>query len=72
MEEYIFTFGSGQELEGFCVRIKGKDYYDCRRKMLEKFGEEWSFQYSLKEWTDWTIKAKEYCIPVEEEILVIE
>lgn len=72
MEEYIFTFGSGQELEGFCVRVKGLDYYDCRKKMCERFGEEWSFQYSLKKWNEWTKEAKTIGIPIEEEILVIE
>ena len=72
MEEYIFTFGSGQELEGFYVRIKGQDYLDCRKKMCEKFGKKQGFQYSLKEWNKWTQKARTIGIPIETEILVIE
>ena len=72
MEEYIFTFGSGQDLEGYFVRIKGKDYFDCRRIMFEKFGEEWAFEYPLEKWNEWVEKAKTLHIPVEKELLCIE
>lgn len=71
METYIFTFGSGQELEGFCVRVIGTDYYSCREIMCNKFGEEWCFQYSLADWEKWIEKAKKIGIPVEEEILTL-
>ena len=36
-EEWIFTFGSGMPLAGYCVRIEG-DYAEARLKMCEKFG----------------------------------
>ena len=49
MEEYIFTFGYGHKYEGYCVRIAG-DYATARSKMVEKFGLNWAFQYSSKEW----------------------
>ena len=48
-KEHIFTFGSGQTLEGFCVRIKG-DYGKARERMMQSFGDEWAFQYPADEW----------------------
>ncbi len=51
-EEWIFTFGSGMPLAGYCVRIEG-DYAEARAKMCEKFGIRWAFQYSAEEWDAW-------------------
>lgn len=48
-EWWYFTFGSGQEHEGFYVKIKG-DFSTARGKMFEKYGNKWAFQYSEKEW----------------------
>lgn len=72
LEEYIFTFGSGQEMEGYCVRVIGKNYSSCRTLMVKQFGTEWSFQYPISEWKEWTKKAKTMGIPVEEEILILK
>lgn len=47
--EWIFTFGCGQEYSGHCVRISGS-YGEARNKMVEKFGPDWAFQYSVDEW----------------------
>ena len=52
MTEWVFTFGKGQRNAGKCVRIKG-DYYEARRKMIEKYGLQWAFQYSAEEWDKW-------------------
>ena len=49
MTEWVFTFGAGQQNAGKCVRIKG-DYYEARKKMFEKYGAEWAFQYSSEVW----------------------
>ena len=49
MSYYIFTFGQDQENEGKCVRIEG-DEYSTRKKMFEKYGNKWAFQYSEEEW----------------------
>ena len=72
MEEYVFTFGCGQVLEGFYVRIKGKSFDDCRKTMLEIFDTEWAFQYSLEDWNNWTKEAKKLGIPLEEELICLE
>lgn len=50
--EWIFTFGCGQEHEGCCVRIKGT-YGEARQEMVNRFGMKWAFQYSAKEWDEW-------------------
>ena len=46
---WIFTFGCGQEFVGKAVKISG-DFSGARRKMIDKYGLEWAFQYSEKEW----------------------
>jgi len=45
----IFTFGFGQKNEGCYTIIKGKTKDECRQKMFEKYGQEWSFQYDSEE-----------------------
>ena len=49
MEEFIFTFGDGHPHRGKCVRIQG-DYETARKKMVDKFGYHWAFQYTAEEW----------------------
>ena len=49
MDEWIFTFGSGHELEGKCVRVSGTKE-EARHKMVDKYGLHWGFQYSADEW----------------------
>ena len=52
MEEkqwWTFTFGYGQKHEGMYVKIYGT--FDSTRKiMFERYGDEWAFQYTEKEW----------------------
>lgn len=50
--EWVFTFGSGQPLAGYYVRFSG-DFGEARRKMCEKFGNKWAFQYSASKWAEW-------------------
>jgi hypothetical protein len=69
-EEWIFTFGCGQQHAGKCVRIKGT-YGEARAKMFELFGAEWCFQYSAKEW-DRMKNDPNRTYPMEEELEVIE
>ena len=40
MNDWIFTFGSGQKHEGYYVRVTADSYIDARRKMVEKYGTE--------------------------------
>lgn len=46
---WIFTFGSGQQYAGRYVKVKGT-FSSAREKMVERFGTNWGFQYSEKEW----------------------
>ena len=54
MEEkqwWTFTFGDGQQHEGMYVEIYGT-FESARRKMFERYGSEWAFQYNEKDWRD--------------------
>ena len=46
---WYFTFGSGQEHEGHCIKIEGS-FESARQKMFDRFGSHWAFQYSEDEW----------------------
>lgn len=47
--EWIFTFGCGQQYAGHYVRLTG-DYETAREKMFFLFGEDWCLQYSPDVW----------------------
>ena len=68
VEWWYFTFGYGQEHEGHYVRIKGT-FSEARRKMLDKYGQAWGFQYSEKQWKDWVKKCPPYLIETELEVI---
>lgn len=50
MKKYIFTFGVGHELGGYCQPIYAKDGTIARGKMVELHGREWGFQYEGEDW----------------------
>lgn len=65
---WTFTFGYGQQYEGMYVRIYGT-LNSARRKMFERYGSEWAFQYSEREWRNWEHKRPNYiCETLLEEI----
>ena len=66
---WIFTFGSGQEHAGYYVKIYGT-WSEARKKMFEKYGENWSFQYSEAEWENWVSNCPS-CLPIEKELEVL-
>lgn len=66
-EVWVFTFGFGQKYEGKYVKFSG-DFSEARRKMVEKYGLEWAFQYSEKDWNSYIEKAKKEGLPVETEL----
>lgn len=51
-EYWIFTFGKNQPHAGQAVKIAGS-YGEARKKMCEKYGIKWAFQYSEKEWNEY-------------------
>lgn len=53
---YIFTFGYGHEHAGYYVKVYGS-YNTARRKMWEKYGDAWAFQYSYDEWQEQVLKG---------------
>ena len=66
MEEkqwWTFTFGYGQQREGMYVGIYGT-FDSARRKMFERYGSEWAFQYSEQEWKDWKNKKPDYIVEI--------
>lgn len=54
---WIFTFGYGQKHEGHYVKFFGT-YSEARNQMREKYGTQWGFQYSEKEWNDYVKEAE--------------
>lgn len=60
---WIFTFGYGQKHEGHYVKIYGT-FDDARQKMFDRFGKDWSFQYTLQDWQDWENRRPPY-LPIE-------
>lgn len=64
MEEkqwWTFTFGDGQQHEGMYVEIYGT-FESARRKMFERYGAKWAFQYNEKEWRDWEKDRPSYIV----------
>lgn len=52
MNKYIFTFGSGQEFEGFYQPIYSETFTEARKLMYKIYGNNWSSQYSEREWKE--------------------
>ena len=67
---HIFTFGSGQDHEGFYVKIWGT-FESARAKMIEKYAYSRAFQYTEEQWMEW-IKEKPKWLPVEQLLETIE
>jgi len=53
MQKWYFTFGSGQVNQGKYVVIEATSEDLARKKMFDRFGSEWAFQYSESEWIDY-------------------
>lgn len=71
MKKYIFTFGCGQELAGFCQPIIAESHKAARDKMFELHGDRWGFQYSEENWEECKQSAKENGYPIERELTPI-
>ena len=54
---YRFTFGCGQKHAGHFVKFYGT-FSEAREQMCKKYGTDWCFQYSEKEWQDNIERAK--------------
>lgn len=65
---YYFTFGCGQQHAGHYVKIFGT-FSGTRKKMFDKYGSKWGFQYSEEEWAEYERKYPAY---VETLLEVIE
>lgn len=67
-EQYwIFSFGSGQQYEGYYVKIFGT-FRSAREEMFRRFGKHWSMQYTEQEWESWCKEARQCGIPIEKEL----
>lgn len=56
-KNWIFTFGCGQQNEGYYVKIFGT-FSEARQKMFDRYGNKWGFQYSEDEWNEYVKKAE--------------
>lgn len=50
-QDWFFTFGAGQEYDGYYVRVRNADFSQARMKMVIKFGSRWSGQYNKTDFT---------------------
>lgn len=62
-ENWIFTFGCGQQYEGYYVKFFGT-FGEAREKMCSRFGKSWAFQYSEKEWNSYVQEAEERALRI--------
>lgn len=51
-KKYYFTFGCGIDTpHRNCYHVEvAEDYGKARERMVEKFGNDWAFQYTEEEW----------------------
>lgn len=54
---WYFTFGCGQKHARHYVKIFGT-FDEARKKMFERYGAEWAFQYSEEEWNAWAERCR--------------
>ncbi len=50
MNNYYFTFGFGQKYQNGFYIIESENSLKAREEMNEKFGKQWSMQYTEKQW----------------------
>ena len=50
MNKYYFTFGEGQSNHGKYVVIEATSSDIARKRIFDKFGSKWSFEYTEDEW----------------------
>ena len=49
---YVFTFCHGRKNGGHYVKFFGT-YGGARQQMIDKYGTDWAFQYTLDDWERW-------------------
>ncbi|MFI7072092.1 hypothetical protein [Micromonospora sediminicola] len=64
-QEWLFTFGSGQQHDGRFVRITGT-YDTARTRMLEVFGNRWCAQYDWRRFDEEGLPARLTELPESE------
>lgn len=57
MSKYYFTFLMNDSPRRMCYHVEEGTYVEARKKMVDKYGTNWAFQYSEKEWK---ISRKQY------------
>ena len=57
MSKYYFTFLITDTSRQRCYHVEEGSYEEARNKMVAKYGTNWAFQYSEKEWK---ISRKQY------------
>ncbi|MDR7856335.1 hypothetical protein [Tissierella sp.] len=68
MKKFIFTFCGDHPLKNHYQPVFAKDSNEARRKMFEKYGDKWGFQYTAEKWEEWENKVKKIGIPIEREL----
>lgn len=60
MKNYYFTFGYGQEHEGYYVKIIAENHSDARETMSMMYGEKWAFQYDEEQFNEFLTDYPNY------------
>lgn len=50
MSKYYFTFLMSDSQRRMCYHVEEGTYVEARKKMVDKYGTNWAFQYSEEEW----------------------
>lgn len=48
-QDWYFTFGAGQEHDGYFVCVKNKKFDEARIRMVNEYGTAWSGQYTVSQ-----------------------
>lgn len=70
MNDYIFTFGQGQVLAGFCQPIVADNFNEAERIMQEHYGKKYCMGYTPEQWNDMKDDPNRYW-PLEVELPAI-
>ena len=68
MKKFIFTFPGNHPLKDHCQPVYAKDGHAARKRMFERYGDAWGFQYTEEKWIEWEKEAEKIGIIIESEL----
>lgn len=68
MKKFIFTFTGNHPLKNHYQPIYATNGHIARRRMFERYGDSWGFQYTEEQWMEWEREANRIGILIESEL----